>query len=211
METTGLSWASGQGGLEPAVNGCGLPCAPVATAQGSEPSRLPPRGHQLRLRVLRAPPRPAPGNPAEAPGRACCRSGGQSWRRKDPRRWAARHGDAGPRLLAAPGRPGPRTGEGPWSGRARLAGLREQRQEVGAAGRGRAWGGARVGAARRSLWRPELVRRGEPARAGLGWHTRAGTPVGPGLHRGRDSCVAGLRFRLPPGDCASCCSQGASV
>lgn len=45
-----------------------------------------------------------------------------------PSERAARHGDAGPRLLAAPGRPGPRTCEGSGGGRARVAGLREQQR-----------------------------------------------------------------------------------
>lgn len=104
-------------------------------AQRSEQSPRPPR---RRLRV-RAPPRPAPRNPAEGPGRARGRPGGQSWRLQDPRRRAARHGDAGPRLPAAPGRPVPRACEGTGRSRARVAGLQEQRREVGAAGRGRAW------------------------------------------------------------------------
>lgn len=108
-----------------------------------------------------APPRPgsappvAP-NPAEGPGHACGRPGGQSWRLQDPRRRAARHGDTGPRLPAAPGRPVPRACEGPGRSRARVAGLREQRREVGAAGRGRAWErrGVAGPAEARAAWAP---------------------------------------------------------
>lgn len=125
-----------QGGRAACKNGRGLPCAPVATActGWSQVARHPAATSGAASAFSGLGPAPRPGTLLRAPGVSL------SWPR-DPRRRTARHGDAGPRLLAAPGPSGPRACASPGRRRARVARLREQRPEVGAAGRGRALGG----------------------------------------------------------------------
>lgn len=80
----------GTGGVQPAGTAEAFPALPRRQRDSPEPSRPPPCGHQRRLCLLRAQPRPAPRNPAEGPGRTAELTAGppeaddEAWRRGPP-------------------------------------------------------------------------------------------------------------------------------